>query len=288
MGFLASCPVIDSHVHLWKYKAANCPWITGDMTVLKHDHRITELEDELEFSGVDQVIAVQSRRSDRENHFLLKQAKKSDGLVAGIVGWAPLDSADLRVFLDQYLHEPMLKGVREIIDSSCAEELLNNPDFDHGITELARHDLAFDLMVSEQHLPAAILFADRHPNQRMVLNHCGSPDMGSTGPTASWAHAIRELARRPHVYCKISGLSAQLGSMTSRSTHSQILKPCFEALCNAFGPERMMFGSDWPVCNLSTTYPAWLNTVDDLILPLSEDEQKAIRRDTAMDFYRIH
>lgn len=257
------------------------------MAALRQDHRIYELEDDLEFSGVDQVVAVQSRRSDRENHFLLEQAKQSDSLVAGIVGWAPLDSTELRVFLDQYVHEPMLKGVRETMNSSFAENPLNNPDFDHGVTELARHDLALDLMVSEQQLPAAILFADRHPNQRIVLNHCGSPSMESTTPSRSWAHAIRELARRPHVYCKVSGLSAQLDSMTSGRIHSQILKPFFDIVCNAFGATRIMFGSDWPVCNLTTTYPAWLNTVDDFILTLSEDEQRAIRRETAMDFYRI-
>lgn len=287
VGFLAFCIVIDSHVHLWKYKAANFPWITEEMEALQHDHRVAELEEDLEFSGVDQVIAVQARRSDRENHFLLEQARKSDGFVAGIVGWAPLDCAELRVFLDQYLHEPMLMGVRASIDFSSEDELLNNPDFDHGVTELARHDLALDLMVSEQQLPAAILFADRHPNQRIVLNHCASPDMDSSGPSQLWALAIRELARRPHVYCKISGLSPQLGAVGLRATHSQVLKPYFETLCKAFGPERMMFGSNWPVCNLNTTYPAWLNTVDDLILALSEDEQHAIRRETAKAFYRI-
>ena len=147
------------------------------MKVLQHDYRIAELEHALEFSGVDQVISVQSRRSDRENHFLLEEARKSDNLVAGIVGWAPLDSPELRAFLDQYLHEPMLKGVREIISGSSTEKFLNNPDFDQGITELTRHNLAFDLLVSEDQLAAAIAFADRHPNQRIVLNHCGCPQI---------------------------------------------------------------------------------------------------------------
>ncbi|MGB2091644.1 MAG: amidohydrolase family protein [Akkermansiaceae bacterium] len=279
--------MIDSHVHLWKYKAANYPWITGEMAALQHDHCIAELEDDLEFSGVDQVIAVQSRRSDRENHFLLEQTRKSDGFIAGIVGWAPLDSDDLRVFLDQYLHEPMLVGVRETFDSSSADELLDNPDFDHGVSELARQDLALELMVSEQQLPMAMMFADRHPNQRIAINHFASPSMDSGTPSDLWSHAVRELARRPHVYCKISGLSARMDSVSRRSTHSQVLKPYFETLCKAFGPERLMFGSNWPVCNLTTTYPAWLNTVDDLILPLSEDEQQAIRQETAKVFYHI-
>lgn len=257
------------------------------MSILQQDYKVADFEHELEFSGVDQVISVQSRRSDRENHFLLEQAKKSDNLVAGIVGWAPLDSDELRVFLDQYLHESMLKGVREIIIGSSEEKFLYNPDFDQGITELTRHDLAFDLLVSEHQLPAAIAFADRHPNQRMVLNHCGCPQIDANTFPTSWAHSIRELARRPHVYCKISGLSSQLPSDSGTAIQSQMLRPYFDTVCNAFGPARMMYGSDWPVCKLSTTYPAWLNTVDDLIFSLSENEQDAIHRDTAIRFYQL-
>ena len=257
------------------------------MKALQQDYRIAEFEDELEFSGVDQVISVQSRRSDRENHFLLEEARKSDNLVAGIVGWAPLDSPELRVFLDQYLHEPMLKGVREIVSGSSTEKFLNNPNFDQGITELTRHNLAFDLLVSQDQLTAAIAFADRHPNQRIVLNHCGCPQIDPETFSQSWARSIRELARRPHIYCKLSGLSGQLGPIASRPIHSQIIRPYFDTVCHAFGPQRIMYGSDWPVCNLATTYPAWLNTVDDLIISLSEDEQKAIHQDSAIGFYQL-
>jgi L-fuconolactonase len=279
--------MIDAHHYFWKYKPAEFPWITEEMGTLQQDYQVDDFEHELEFSGIDQVISVQSRRSDRENHFLLKQAKKSDNLVAGIVGWAPLESDELRVFLDQYLHEPMLVGVREVITGSAEGEFLSNPDFDRGMKELLRHNLAFDLFVSEQQLPAAIAFADRHPNQRMVLNHCGCPQMDASTFPSSWAHSIRELARRPHVYCKISGLSNQLPSDTGRSIHSQIIAPYFDTVCNAFGPGRMMYGSDWPVCKLTTSYPAWLNTIDDLIFSLSETEKNAIHQDTAIRFYQL-
>ncbi len=279
--------MIDTHHHFWKYKPADFPWVTEDMSVLQQDYEIDELEHELEFSGIDQVISVQSRRSDRENHYLLEQAKKSDNLVAGIVGWAPLDRGEIRVFLDQYLHEPMLKGIREIITGSPEERFLNNPDFDQGMAELIQHDLAFDLLVSEQQLPAAIAFADRHPNQRIALNHCGCPRLDAHSSSASWAHSIRELARRPHVYCKISGMSRRLPADTGRAIHSQILRPYFDTVCNAFGPKRMMYGSDWPTCKLTTTYPAWLNTIDDLIYSLSENEKHAIHQDTAIRFYQL-
>jgi L-fuconolactonase len=285
--FLASAPVIDAHHYFWKYKPADFPWITTDMEALRHDHRLAELEHDLEFSGVEQVISVQCRRTDRENHFLIEQAKKSDGLVAGVVGWAPLDCRELRVFLDQYIHEPLLKGIREVITDTADEQFLENPDFDQGIRELTRLDLAFDLMVSEQQLPAAIALADRHPDQRMVLNHCGNPLIKAGSFSESWAHDIRELARRPHVFCKISGLTAGLDPTAGSTRHSELLRPWFDTVCKAFGPDRMMYGSDWPVCNLTTSYPAWLTTVDDLIFPLSEAEKTAIYQDTAMRFYQI-
>jgi len=262
------------------------------MAALKHDHRITELEDDLEFSGVDQVIAVQSRRSEKENHFLLEQARESEGVVAGVVGWAPLASGELRVFLDQYLREPLFKGVRETICDPIIESPLDNPDFDEGVHELTRLGLCFELMVSPEALPAAISFADRHPDQQIVLDHCGCPELTAGAFPKAWAHAMRELARRPHVYCKISGLTMPMSPHPGNTpheamSHSQLIKPCFETVCDAFGPIRLMFGSNWPVCNLTTNYPAWLTTVDDLVFALSRDEQEAIYRDTAVGFFQL-
>ena len=254
------------------------------MEVLQHDHKVDEFEHDLEFSGIDQVISVQARRTDRENHFLIDQAGKSDDLVAAIVGWAPLDSPDLRVFLDQYVHEPLMKGVREMIAGTPDEQFLNNADFDEGIHELTHRDLTFDLLISEDQLPAAIAFADRHPNQRIVLNHCGSPVITSGGFSKTWARHIRELARRPHVFCKLSGLTTQV---ESGDWNTDLLRPYVDTVLKAFGPSRLMYGSNWPVCKINASYPVWLNTVDDLIISLSEDEKDAIRQRTAIDFYQI-
>ncbi|MCP5534993.1 MAG: amidohydrolase family protein [Akkermansiaceae bacterium] len=276
--------MIDSHHHFWKYKPDDFPWIKPGMDVLRHDHQIAGFEDDLEFSGIDQVVSIQARRTDRENRYLIEQAKKSDDLVAGVVGWAPLDSSELRVFLDQYIHEPLLKGIREMISGTRNEQFLDNPDFDYGVHELTRQDLAFDLFVSEDQLPAAIAFADRHPDQRMVLNHCGCPTIRPGSFPTPWARHIRELARRPHVYCKLSGLTTQVAS---GPWDSGVFRPYFDVILNAFGAERLMYGSNWPVCKLNTTYPAWLNIVDDLIYALSGNEKEAIQRETAIGFYKL-
>ena len=278
--------MIDSHHHFWKYNTDDYAWISDDMTALRRDCLVPELENDLDLCGVDQVISVQARCSEQENQFLLEQAKNSDHLVAGIVAWAPLTSDHMRMFLDQYINEPLVKGIREIIQGTPEEQFLNNPDFDHGIRELTHRDLTFDLLVFHDQLPAAIAFADRHPNQRIVLNHCGKPPLRSGDFPKSWARNIRELARRPHVYCKFSGLMTEVQDR-GNELDTNLIRPYFDTVLKAFGPERLMFGSDWPVSLLGTTYPVWLNIVDDLIHPLSEDEKSAIRTDTATDFYQL-
>jgi L-fuconolactonase len=276
--------VIDSHHHFWKYKPADFPWIGKEMEVLQHDHKVPEFEDELEFSGIDQVISIQARRTDRENHFLIDQARKSDDLVAAIVGWAPLESPNLRVFLDQYANEPLMKGIREMIAGTPDEQFLNNADFDCGIQELTLRGLTYDLLITHDQLPATIALVDRHPNQHFVLNHFGKPPIKAGEFPKTWARNIRELARRPHVYCKLSGLCTEV---QDAEWNSRLFQPYFDTVLKAFGPARIMYGSDWPVCKLNATYPMWLNAVDDLIIPLSDDEKDAIRQGTAIDFYQI-
>jgi len=267
------------------------------MPVLRHDFLLPELEHELELSGIDRVISVQARCTEKENTFLLDQAKASNDLVAAIVGWAPLTSpaTKLRPFLDQYINEPLFKGVREIIKYTPTEQFLDNPDFDLGIRELTQRDLTFDLLISSEQLPAAIAFADRHPNQRIVLNHCANPEIekenspSNTDRTRAWARNIRELARRPHVFCKLSGLHVVDSNTSAQSNtwNTDLIRPYFDTILKAFGPQRLMYASDWPTSLLHTSYPAWLNTVDDLILSLSDDEQSAIQQTTATTFYNL-
>jgi len=278
--------MLDAHHHFWKFTQDDYPWISDDMPSLRRDCLMPELEDALDLSGVDQVITVQARCSEEENQFLLDQAKKSDGLVAAIVGWAPLTSGSLRLFLDQYIQEPLIKGFREIIQGTTDEVFLDNPDFDHGLRELTHRDYAFDLLVTHDQLPAVIAFADKHPNQRMVLNHCAKPPIWANKFPKTWARNIRELARRPHIYCKLSGLTTEIQDQ-KKEWHTNLIRPYFNTILNAFSPQRIMFGSDWPISLLKTSYPSWLNAVDDLILPLSTTEKSAIQSETATQFYKL-
>ncbi|MGJ8678151.1 MAG: amidohydrolase family protein [Akkermansiaceae bacterium] len=266
--------MIDAQHSFWKWKEDR---VDLDPSLGK-DFLLADLEHDLEFSGVDQVISVQSERSNRENKFLIKQAASSQGLIAAVIAWAPLAEPHLRLFLDQYIFDPFIKGYREVIDSANIEKCFGNPDFHLGVRELTARGLTLDLHVAEEILPAAIAFVDCHPNQRIVIDNCGNPDTRSK-MSSSWARNMRELARRPHVHCKLSGLAS------TNNQYSQQLQPYFETLVNAFRPPRLMFASDWPRCNVSTTYQTWLNTVDDFIHLLSPEEQNAIRGETARMVY---
>ena len=278
--------MIDAHQHLWKFNATDFPWISTETPCLRHDFGVAELADAIDMCAIDHAVSVQARCSDTENQFLLDQAKNSEGLITGIVGWAPLTSHRRRIFLDQYIHEPLIKGFREIIKGTPDDQFLDNPDFDLGLRELTHRDYTFDLLISHDQLPAAIELADRHPNQQIVLNHCGNPPIQAGEFPTTWARNIRELARRPHVYCKLSGLTTEIQDQNI-TWQTDLIRPYFDTILNAFSPQRIMFGSDWPTSLQNTTYPAWLNAVDDLLLPLSHDEKSAITDDTARDFYQL-
>ena len=277
--------MIDSHHSFCKHRAGELAAVDNDAEGMPQDFLLAEFEHDLEYSGVDQVVSIQSRRSDSENVFLLEQAALSDDLVTGIIGWAPLASSDLRVFLEKYAFEPLIKGYREAIDDVATADYFQDPDFDRGIAELTQRNLTMDISVSADQLPALIQLVDRHPNQPFVLNHSGHPVSSSSAPCASWTRNIRELARRPHLFCKLSAMNPSPN--TALPIRSADLRPYFDTLLHAFGPKRLMFGSDWPHSMAYTTYPAWLNVVDDFIDPLSYDEKNAIVQETAIDFYKL-
>ena len=278
--------MIDAHHYFWEKRSADptCSLsnlICGVDDLLKSNHSLDELDYDLEYSGVEKVVSVQSRCSEAENNYLLHQAKHSEGLVAGIVGWAPLDSPRVRPFLEQYIGESYMKGYRVSIVGRDARAYFCNPDLDEGVRRLTSLGLGLDIAVSSSQLAEVISFVDKHPNQRIVLNDSGLPVVDLKKFPADWARDMRELGKRPHVYCKTSGL---ISDDKHRSYH---LQPYFDNLMEGFSSERLMFASSWPLCNIYSSYPAKLNCVDDFIFQLSESEQANIQKITAQQFYKI-
>ncbi len=274
--------LIDTHVHLWRYRREDYAWIDASMTTLARDRTVADLVPVMADAGVDGCIAVQARQTLTETVDLLQQAAQ-DRRIRGVVGWAPLGSPAIVDILAGLARDRHLVGLRHIVQDEPDPRFLDRPDFRRGIAALERHDLAWDLLVRPPQWAAALDFADRHPTQRMVLDHLGKPDIRDGG-LAAWRAWIGDLARRPNVSVKISGLVTEADPATW--TQDQ-LTPYVEVALETFGARRAMLGSDWPVCTLGVTYQRWFELIDAWCARLGADERDAIRAGNAGRFYRL-
>lgn len=273
---------IDAHHHFWKYDPEEYGWIDETMTVLRRDFLLDDLRREAHATGVEGVISVQARQNLEETLWLLKIAEQSD-FVRGVVGWAPLASGDLPRVLDQLNEHSKLRGLRHVVQDEPDPEFLLRPDFNRGIAELRKYELIYDILIYERHLATAITFVDKHPNQVFVLDHAGKPRIRDKS-LQSWKAQIYELAKRENVYCKVSGLVTEANWTT---WSEQELVPYVDTLLETFGPQRLMAGSDWPVCLLASTYQGWFEALSHLLSRLSHDETQSIMYGTAVAAYRI-
>lgn len=273
--------IIDAHHHFWRYNAAEYGWIDDSMSALRRDFLAPDLARELEGAGVDRVISVQARQSVDETRWLLQTAA-TNPFIAGVVGWVPLAGPGLQLLLEELSANPNLKGVRHVLQGELDEYMLSS-EFQRGIALLARFGLAYDILIHERQLPAAIALADRNPDQIFILDHLAKPLIRS-GTMEPWASLIRQLAERPNVYCKISGMVTE-DDWARWSLAS--LQSCLDTALEAFTPARLMYGSDWPVCLVASSYPRWLAAVRAAIAGLSPDEQSSILAGTAERAYRL-
>ncbi len=273
---------VDSHHHLWRYSKNEYPWMTEQMQVLRRDFDINDLAAAAEGRALVGTVAVQARQSVDETEWLLEQATTSP-LVKGVVGWAPLVEANLRHWLDRWQQRREFKGVRHVLHDEEDDYYMLRADFNAGIRLLRQYQLTYDLLIFERHLPQTIQFVDQHPDQTFVLDHIAKPRIRD-GVLEPWKTNLLHLAERPNVYGKLSGIVTEADWLTWSADQ---LKPYFEQVLAAFGPSRLMFGSDWPVLTVATSYSRWMGTVDKWLSELSASEAGAIRHDTAVDVYRL-
>ncbi|SRR6266567_647199 len=273
---------IDTHHHLWKYNDTDYAWMSTRMTMLRRDFLTPDLEAVTVPCGVVATVAVQARQQSTETHFLLDAARQSQ-LIKGVVGWAPLIAPDIEKYLDRYAHDPFLKGVRHVLHDEPDPFYMLRDDFNHGISKLGPHNLSYDLLIFAQQLPQTISFVDRHPNQVFILDHIAKPQIAN-GEIAEWATHMRVLARRKNVFCKISGIATEANW---NAWSPEQLRPYLDVVLSAFGPSRLLFGSDWPVLTLAGSYEGWLRAIANWIEELSEDEADEIRQGTARNVYRL-
>jgi L-fuconolactonase len=273
---------IDAHHHLWRYQKEEYGWIGPGMEVLARDFLPAGILEEIRACGIDGSVAVQARQSLEETEWLLGLAEQS-GFIRGVVGWAPIASLDFPRVLEKWSGRARLKGLRHVIQDEADDEFILSRQFNEGILALAPTKLAYDILIFERHLPAAISFVDRHPNQIFVLDHLAKPRI-KEHLLEPWRRHLLELARRGNVCCKLSGMVTEANTASWTTAD---LRPYFDAALEAFGPARLMVGSDWPVCLLATSYRRWMSCVAELVNGLSKSEQALIWGGVAMEVYSL-
>jgi L-fuconolactonase len=273
---------IDSHNHFWRYRADEYGWIGDGMNMLRGDFLPSDLLLNLHAAGIDGTIAVQARQTMQETEWLLQLSAAHD-FVRGVVGWVPLSDPGVKGVLERVCEHRQLKGVRHVVQDEPDDEFMLRANFNNGIQQLQSFGLVYDILIFERHLPQTLQFVDRHPGQIFVIDHLAKPRIRSN-ELSPWRERIVELARRDNVYCKISGMVTE-ASWTEWKPED--LKPYFDTVLTAFGPRRLMFGSDWPVMLVASSYALWADSVRTFISHVSSAEQDWIMGGTAIQVYKL-
>lgn len=273
---------IDAHQHFWHYSIEEYGWIGPEMEVLKLDRLPGDLVPLLEAAGLDGSVAVQARQSLEETRWLLDLADRH-AWIKGVVGWVDLRSSSLHGQLERLTARPGLRGVRHVVQNEPDDEFVLRADFVAGVAMLAEFGLTYDLLVFPRQLPAVVELVRRFSDQPFVLDHIAKPPIGA-GDLEPWATEVRRLAALPNVACKVSGL------VTEADWHGwqpSDFGPYLDVVFRAFGPSRIMYGSDWPVCTLAGTYADQAGVIADYVQRLSPTEQAAVWGETAARFYGL-
>ncbi|SEC41844.1 amidohydrolase family protein [Terriglobus roseus] len=273
---------VDAHHHLWHYNVDEFSWIEDEAAALRRDFLLADFEAALKEAHVDASVVVQARQSLSETLWLLKCAEQSES-IGGVVGWVPLNDSDkLSKALDELSSHRTFVGAREILQDK-PDGFLMDSALTEGMRQLTQRDITYDLLIRASQLEEAIRFVDLHPNQKFVLDHAGKPRIAQ-GEVEPWAGLLRDLGRRHNVFCKLSGLAteAKRDGWTAAD-----LAPYLDTCLGAFGPQRCMAGSDWPVCLVATSYSAWWQSLERWVDSMSADEQQQIMGGTACLFYGL-
>lgn len=274
--------LIDAHHHLWEYNDRDYIWMTGAMSSLRRNFLVPDLEAVIRHSGVEGTVAVQARQMIAETEWLLDLAARHD-FILGVVGWVSLCALDVGRELERLTSHKKLKAVRHVLHDEPDDFYMLRNDFNRGVCLLRQFGLVYDILIFERHLPQTIEFVDRHPGQVFVLDHIAKPRIRE-GVFSPWKQNITELAKRDNVYCKVSGMATE--AEWKNWTAAQ-LRPYFEVVLSAFGPKRLMFGSDWPVLTLAAEYGRWVETYRSLIAELTPAERESICAGSAQTAYRL-
>ena len=273
---------IDAHQHYWIYNPHEYGWIDDSMQTIRRDFLPDDLTPELSRAGFDGSILVQTRQSLEETQWLLELAAQAPTIL-GVVGWVDLCAPNVHAQLKALAGNPKLVGIRHIVQGEPDDNFLLREDFLRGISILEEFDLAYDILIYPRHLQVAAKFVQRFPRQRFVLDHMAKPPIKS-GEIRSWAEGIRRLATFPNVFCKISGL------VTEADRHHWMpeqIAPYIDVAFESFGPDRLMIGSDWPVCLVAASYERAIGVAKQYLERGSPEERQAVMGGSAQRFWRL-
>jgi L-fuconolactonase len=272
---------IDSHQHFWQFDPVRDSWIDDSMLKIQKDFMPEDLLPLLTENAFSGCVAVQADQSEEQNHFLLNLASKND-FIKGVVGWVDLLDKNITERLHHFSVYEKLKGFRHVVQGEADDFMLRN-DFRNGIAALKQYNYTYDILIFHRQLPAAIDLVNSFPDQAFVIDHIAKPDIKS-GNIASWKKDIIEIAKAENVMCKISGMVTE-----ADWNHWQAadLKPYFDVIFDNFSTNHLMFGSDWPVCNLAGDYARIVQTLEDYISQLSTQDQQKIWSNNAKSFYKL-
>lgn len=273
---------IDSHQHFWNYDPKKHAWINDDMSVLKRDFLPPDLKNEMDKVNIDGCVAVQADQTEEETDFLLEQAQLYD-FVKGVVGWLEIRADDFEERLTTYLENDYLKGLRHIVQDEPDDRFLLQPEFVRGIEILGRYDITYDILIYARHLPVAVEFASKFPDQPFVLDHIAKPKIRER-EIDQWEKGIRQLAQHPGMYCKVSGMVTEADWEVWQPDD---FKPYLDVIFDAFGTDRLMFGSDWPVCTLAAEYEEVYGLVSNYLQDMNDEQKEQVFGKNATRFYSL-
>jgi L-fuconolactonase len=273
---------LDSHQHFWHYSPIGHSWMTDQMEVLKHDFLPTDLQPLLASVHFDGCVAVQAQQNLEETQWLLELADQY-AFIKGVVGWVDLRSDQLPRQLEKFSRRPKLVGVRHVVHDEQDDNFMLRPDFRRGISQLREFNLTYDLLLFPKHLTVAAQLVEEFPEQPFVLDHIAKPRIAER-LFSPWQEDVERLAKFPNVSCKLSGMVTEA---KWRQWQPGDFRRYLDIVLEAFGPDRLMIGSDWPVCTLSGEYQVVMDIVIDYVRKLSVEVQESILGEHCARFYRI-
>jgi L-fuconolactonase len=273
-------PRIDSHMHVWQLSRGDYGWLTPDLAPIYRDFKIDDVRSSWEQAGIDYAILVQAAPTLEETRYLLSVAE-SEPKVKGVVGWIDMMALHAIDDLERLASKKLLRGIRPMLQDIPDDEWMLKAELAPVYRAIVDLGLCFDALILPRHLPNLLRLIERHPDLKIVVDHGAKPPIGER--LDSWQKDLAHVAEIPHVHCKFSGLVTECREHASKTA----LRAVAQDLLELFGPERLMFGSDWPVCTLRTTYLQWWQWAQELTDHLAPHQKSALFGGTAQRFYGL-